>query len=336
MNLSFNVRGGTHGAWRIFGVVLSVKELIQLCSYNVRADGKIWKSDFYTGEQNGAPMNRPVTNKRTQSVKAYIADRLLKSALVPGALPAVSIAAFCEGAEVKDNAVSIRDINKVAIVDGLGRYSALLSLYEENPDTSLDVAVTLYVLDKVASEEETKIACRQILHDFNYFGTKMKVATSANFDMADVVSPLARTLHSKLADNGVNTSYGSLKQACVLLSSDQPCLYSATRTIKDRSSFNESAFIDLFSDCGLTQFTDTLAEALTCGEMTKVKRVLAPVLQTALHAIGLNPTLLENPARFSRCLNTWLQENPDANTSWRTRKQYEDFTRDFGVKLITM
>lgn len=339
MNVSFDFRAGQQGRWQIYSLVLSAKELIQLCSHNVRTDGQVWKSDFYAGTSSSGAMNRPITRKRTSSLKEYIKERLQSTSTYPGALPSLSIAAFCDSIKTDDSSVTLKGLDKVVLVDGLGRYSALLESHNaavaEGESLDIDVAVTLFCLKGTNSEEDVKAACRQILHDFNYFGTKMRAATSAGFDSADAVSPVARMLHSKLTQRQLNANYGSLKQACVLLGAQTADLYLATKKIKDRSDFDETSFNALYQSNGIDALTTALADCFDTLLMRGQGKLLAPVLQMVLHTVGRNPSLLNSAASVASCLTMVLTENPRVNTSWRTRTDYESFSRTFYAKLRT-
>ena len=83
--LSFPMASGAHGRWSVYSTVLSLKDLVTLCTMNIaEPEGKVWKDAFYTGGPAGQAMNRAVTPSRTSALVEYVNERLLTSGAAPG------------------------------------------------------------------------------------------------------------------------------------------------------------------------------------------------------------------------------------------------------------
>lgn len=331
---------GSHGRWSVYNTVLSLKDLVTLCTMNIaEPEGKVWKDTFYTGGSTGQAMNRAVTPSRTSSLVAYINERLLTPGAAPGALPAISLGAIGGSASFSVTGttpqLNLNGVDKVVVIDGLGRYSALLEIFmrakKEGKSVSLDIPVTIYFLNSYADLEELKSGCRQILHDFNYHGVKMRAATSGQFDSADVITPVSRLLHSKLTQKGVRVTYGTLKGACALLGSNDLCLSSATRKVKDKSGFDAAAFGTIAANPSAV--THKLAVCMTTPTTKAQKRLLAPIVQTVLHTVGQYPALLNGEHRVAAAVEAWFTGTVNLNRSWRNKSEYSIHTTDFKRKL---
>lgn len=340
MILSFPMASGTHGRWSVYSTVLSLKDLVTLCTMNIaEPEGKVWKDAFYTGGPAGQAMNRSVTPSRTSALVEYVNERLLTPGAAPGALPAISLGAIGGSASFSVTGstpqLNLNCVDKVVVIDGLGRYSALLEIFmkakQEGNSVSLDVPVTIYFLNSYADLDELKSGCRQILHDFNYHGTKMRAATSGQFDSADVITPVSRLLHSKLTQNGVRVSYGTLKGACSLLGCNDPVLYSATRKVKDKSGFDPVAFGAIASSPSAV--THKLAVCMTTTSTKAQTRLLAPIVQTVLHTVGQHPVLLNREHKVAAAVESWFTGTPDLNRSWRNKSEFNIHIADFKRKL---
>jgi hypothetical protein len=304
-------------------------------------EGKVWKDVFYTGGAAGQAMNRAVTPSRTSALVEYVNERLLTPGAAPGALPAISLGAIGGSASFSVTGstpqLNLNGVDRVVVIDGLGRYSALLEIFmrakKEGNSVSLDIPVTIYFLNSYADLEELKRGCRQILHDFNYHGVKMRAATSGQFDSADIVTPVSRLLHSKLTQKGVRVSYGTLKGACALLGSNNPSLYSATRKVKDKSGFDPAAFGAIASRP--SSATDKLAVCMTTTSTKAQKRLLAPIVQTVLHTVGQHPVMLNREYKVAAAVESWFTGTPDLNSaqSWRNKSDINIHIADFKRKL---
>lgn len=279
--MTLGANKANHGHWSMLTTLMGVTDLIELLSKNVLKGGDVWASDFYLGDGQGQKaMQRKPSTKRVDALKEYIKSNIVGDEVsCSGALPALSVAIMGDVETGGDGSIELswdKDF-KAVLVDGMGRYTALKELYD-NEGLDLNVAVTFYT--KKDLDEE---GCRQLLHDFNRYATTMRPVGATTFDSNDPLKDFCDALLGKLTALGVRISEGHLRNAGYFFYTTNESAYSASKETKDRRNLDKAL---LESDGErIDEVATWIASCLNTPKITKEK-LKATTMQILLHGLA--------------------------------------------------
>lgn len=199
-----------------FSVHLEPTSLREFLGHDPRSAN--WKNlDEALGKMYGE-VQRKTQKARIEGLMKYFRERFTEEAVVAGALPAVSIA-FMEtlpftpvrvGASKAVGLVTVPSVreNRRVVIDGLGRISAALSLFDfanSSEGTAAERRAAAAILDdftipavlyapRVEGQELDTDDLKQIFHDFNFKSVKITTTQALAMDRSSIYTRLAELL----------------------------------------------------------------------------------------------------------------------------------------------
>jgi len=168
---------GKAGHWSIASVTCMYSDLQKLVTHNVENDsGDLRRSKSYFDRD--LPIQRKPVRARVDALKAYISSKI-DTESGTGALPALTLVVIGKvSVDSDDGTLNIKlegEDGRCLIADGMGRYTALTELYQEQ-GLDLPIAVTIF-----ANRRAKMYEVAQLLHDINRYSTNMRPVTAAKF-----------------------------------------------------------------------------------------------------------------------------------------------------------